>query len=94
MSELNTIPPMNNPLGRYWDQPSAQEILIDDIHALMEHKHFIELKDYSHSTPGGVYPGKMWKRKAKGIWYLVWYGVVNNNCCKINSREIIKLGKG
>lgn len=93
MSELNTIPPINSPLGRHWTQPNVQNILIDDTHALMEDSDFNELKDYSHSIPSGVYPGKMWKRKAIGLWYLSWYGAVKNDSCKINSREIIKIEK-
>jgi hypothetical protein len=85
-AEKNMIPPMTDPLGKYWDQPSTENILLDDTHALMDQKTFEELNDYSCSNPTGAYEGKMWKRfdgsydvayLAKGnkpVWMLCWFG--------------------
>ena len=82
----NIIPPITHELGRYWDQPSTAEILIDDTHALMTLATFDELAEYSASNPSGAYEGKMWKRNdgsfdrqfiANGgvpTWFLCWYG--------------------
>lgn len=55
------IPPMTDPMGQYWDQPSRFEIEIDETHAMMTRETFDKLRNYSHSQPTGVYPGKMWK---------------------------------
>ena len=85
----NKIPPMNHPLGKHWMQPNAQDIDIDDTHALMDEKSFNELKDYSGSLPSGVYEGKMWKRKCIGRWYLFWYGFAEGDFCSNNIREIL-----
>lgn len=70
----NTIPEMIHKLGRYWDQPSRDLILVDDTHALMDETTFKKLANYSMSKPSGVYPGKMWKQKSGGKWYLRWFG--------------------
>lgn len=34
------IPPITDPMGRYWDQPSRDEIIVDDTHAVMTVKTF------------------------------------------------------
>jgi hypothetical protein len=60
MKIKNQIPPMTNDLGAYWEQPKANEILIDDTHAVMSTKTFNALKQYNCSMPSGVYEGKMW----------------------------------
>ncbi len=80
------IPPITDPMGKYWQQPDRSRIVIDDTHALMDLKTFEELAEYSCSQPSGVYEGKMWKRHngiydrrfiaAGGVpnWMLCWYG--------------------
>ena len=82
----NVIPPITHELGRYWEQPPAAEILVDDTHALMTRATFDKLAEYSTSFPTGAYEGKMWKRhdgafdeefKADGgmpEWLLCWFG--------------------
>jgi hypothetical protein len=82
------IPPITDPLGKYWDQPKG-EILVDDTHALMDRKSFGELGEYSTSTPSGVYEGKMWKTFSKRVWYLRWYENSGPNHCRIQTRRII-----
>lgn len=71
-----TIPPMTHPLGRYWDQPSREEILIDEKHALMQIDTFSKLHEYSSSIPSGVYEGKMWRAwdPKLRMWVLRWFG--------------------
>lgn len=96
------IPPMVDPLGRYWKQPSPERILVDDTHALMDRATFTQLQDYSSSMPSGVYIGKMWSRHdgiydlkflasgGKPEWLLVWYGAsADPGMCSINSRQIL-----
>lgn len=87
----NFIPPMTDPRGRYWSQPPATAITIDDTHALLSHATINALMEYSTSTPSGVYPGKMWKCQHEGRWYLRWYGIVpgNDSVCSNNWREIL-----
>jgi hypothetical protein len=79
---------MTDPLGKYWEQPPREEILVDDTHAVMTKKNFEQLKDYSRSQPTGAYQGKMWKAQTlerlekpdglyirwTGEWTLCWYG--------------------
>lgn len=88
----STIPPMTDPLGRYWKQPNPAAILLDDTHALMSAADFNSLAEYSRSTPSGVYPGKMWKAiLSDGSRYLCWYGAVEGNpkVCSNNNRLIL-----
>lgn len=79
-SIAHLIPPITDPLGRSWDQPSRFLIEVDETHALMSQAVLDRLKDYSCSMPSGVYPGKMWKCRvnyydeSKG-WLLRWYGL-------------------
>ena len=82
----NLIPAITHELGRYWEQPSPAEILVDDTHALMTRATFDKLAEYSASNPTGAYEGTMWKRhdgdfdeafKARGgvpEWLLCWFG--------------------
>lgn len=96
------IPPMTNPLGKYWKQPSPERILVDDTHALMDRATFEEIPEYSGSFPSGVYEGKMWSRLdgkydqkflaagGQPEWLLVWFGHSSDpEKCSINSREIL-----
>lgn len=85
------IPPITDPLGRHWQQPGAEKILIDDSHAIMDRQTFDALADYSCSVPSGVYPGKMWKAVASdGRKFLRWYGIADDlRLCTCNQREIL-----
>lgn len=68
------IPPITEPLGRYWEQPDRALILIDAHHAVMDAAAFAQLLEYSCSKPTAVYEGKMWKAQFDGVWYLRWFG--------------------
>ena len=70
------IPIMDDPLGKYWDQPiDMTSVPIDKTHALLSPLQFHGLPDYSRSKPSGVYPGKCWKGLDRsGVWYLAWWG--------------------
>ena len=89
---INIIPPMTDSLGNFWIQPSTENILIDDTHAVMCRDDFNLLVDYSHSVPSGVYPGKMWKTTAQGgRQFLWWFGISpsRDDICTNNRREIL-----
>ncbi len=86
------IPPMTDPLGRFWKQPACAEILVDSKHAVMSRGSFNQLSEYSTSRPTGVHPGKMWKAIAPdGMPYLCWYGIVDgrDDLCSNNARPIL-----
>lgn len=98
----NFIPPITNEMGRYWEQPSNEQIAVDDSHALMDTATFDALAEYSCTHPSGVYEGKMWRRhngiydekflKSGGIpeWLLMWFGPSDDpDKCSINSRKIL-----
>lgn len=82
---------MTDPLGRHWEQPTRDQIQIDDTHALMEKDAFWALHNYSTTMPTGVYPGKMWRAFRGGTWWLRWYGIVpgDETVCSCNEREIL-----
>ena len=86
----NTIPEMTDPLGAHWNQPSRDEITIDDTHALMSLETFEKLPEYSFSQPSGVYNGKMWRHLAGGgEWFLCWFGdSTRPDCCSTYYRAI------
>lgn len=98
---MNTIPPITDPLGAHWQQPSPADILIDDTHAVMTEAVFKRLLEYSTTRPGGVYPGKMWRRHdgvydrrpnaPAPVWLLCWFGIVpgNDKVCSNNYRKIL-----
>jgi hypothetical protein len=69
---VDVIPEMVHKLGRYWEQPAREKIMVDEHHAYMDTETFRALKDYSVTNPTGVYSGKMWKRYGNG-WVLCWY---------------------
>lgn len=100
----HTIPPITEPMGKYWKQPSLSDVLIDDTHALMDEKRFMELAEYSASNPTGCYPGKAWRRHdgafdekfirsgGKPIWKLCWFGFSKNGdpkLCSNNYRTVL-----
>lgn len=75
------IPLMNDPLGKYWEQPrDIREVPMDDDVVLLSPSQFAGLHEYSATMPTGVYPGKCWKRvelNHDGSHHrtlLVWYG--------------------
>lgn len=81
-------------LGKHWQQPNRDNVLIDNTHALMSNYSLGELHEYSMSIPTGVYEGKMWKAKIKAKWYLRWYGVEDEEgFLPILIREIIVVGE-
>jgi hypothetical protein len=81
---------MTNPLGKYWEQPNREDILVDDTHAVMTRNAFNHLKEYSVTNPTGAYEGKMWKSRGRkavkndsdqdvgwvwtDVYTLCWYG--------------------
>lgn len=87
----NIIPLMTDQLGRYWEQPPVDNILIDDTYAVMDEHTLKCLCDYSRSMPSGVYPGKMWKAiMPNGQTFLRWYGEHSDpNMCSNNQREVL-----
>ncbi len=89
--KYNVIPPMTDPLGKYWDQPDTSRMLINSKYAVMTEKEFTELKDYSNSQPTGVYPGKCWKATYNGWTKLCWFGISDKGekYCSVNYRTIL-----
>jgi hypothetical protein len=69
----HSIPPMVDPLGRYWDQPSREKIAVDEEVARMTQQTLDQLAEYSCTIPTGTYAGKMWKRREGDVWLLCWY---------------------
>lgn len=94
------IPPITDPMGKYWNQPSRDQIEVDDTHALMSQQTFKQLPEYSTTFPTGVYDGKMWRRH-DGVcdpnrdpsnckWLLCWYGPSDKpDRCSIEFREVL-----
>ena len=99
----NHIPPITDPMGSGWDQPSRSDIDFINGRAVMTKATFDKLPEYSASLPSGVYEGKMWKRldgrhdptarKEDIRWLLMWYGPSKKpDQCSINHLPItIKL---
>ncbi len=83
------IPPMTDPLGRHWDQPARERILVDETHAVMDEATAARLSRYDRSVPSGVYAGKMWRRMNWLCWFVDGPGPKE---CTIVSREILVLG--
>jgi hypothetical protein len=94
MTELNVVPPITDPLGRHWDQPAAEDILLHEKHALMTPGTFKQLHEYSTTLPTGTYSGKMWRRRIPfrgepARWFLCWYGEIVGTEIMIYNREIL-----
>lgn len=95
--DSNVIPPITDPMGKHWKQPSTDNILIDDAVALMDERTLKALPEYSATIPTGAYEGKMWKankrffhRDEQPIWVLCWYGPHEDKTkVSINVREVI-----
>jgi len=89
------IPPISDPQGKGWNQPSTEKIKIYDKTAVMCKETFDALNEYSTSIPTGVYPGKMWKVHLKNVknndkWFLRWFGESKDpKYCSNHCREII-----
>lgn len=90
--DVNNIPDVVSPLGKYWDQPDKENIEVYDDHAKMKVKDLLKLSEYNTSIPTGSYVGKMWRRKLDGDWLLYWYGYDKegrNDYVRILSRKIV-----
>ncbi|MFZ6686617.1 hypothetical protein ACO0K0_02580 [Undibacterium sp. SXout11W] len=96
----NQIPEVTHQLGKHWEQPQRECILIDDQHALLSRSDFNKLSEYSSTIPSGVYEGKMWKRldglfdplckPCNREWLLCWFGFgIDKGRCSINFRKIL-----
>jgi hypothetical protein len=91
-AEVNhAIPDMTDPLGAHWRQPSRDEILVDERHAVMRRATLQQLHEYSRSFPTGTYTGKMWRRStATGEWFLCWYGdMVGTDQISVQYRPVL-----
>jgi len=64
------IPEMTDPLGKSWDQPDKEEIVLRDGMAWMSPEAFEKLAVYSFSDPTALYLGKMWRAERDGQWWL------------------------
>ncbi len=89
------IPPMTNKLGRHWDQPSRDLIVVDEKYALMSTQTWDCLHRYDCSVPSGVYAGKMWSSQHGSLRQLHWYGLSygvagrQGDYCDIHTREVL-----
>lgn len=70
-------------MGKHWEQPPIEDILVDDTHTVMTRSTFLQLKNYSRTNPTGAYQGKMWRREEPDLregsikptlWLLCWFG--------------------
>lgn len=87
---LETIPPITEKLGKYWEQPDSNKMLIDESCAIMGMESFHKLAIYSCSLPTAAYEGKMWKCKYGPEWLLCWYGLSEKpGMVSINMRPIV-----
>lgn len=86
------IPPMVDPRGAFWVQPSPSEFAIGEC-AITTLPTFKKLNEYSSTVPTGVYPGKMWKRRERGdVWYLCWYAESESEgYCDIRRKRLLVL---
>lgn len=67
------IPPITEPLGRYWDAPDKSEIRLSLAFAWMTEESFKKLLTYQHTNPTGIYAGKMWKLQGwREKWMLAY----------------------
>lgn len=103
MTAVAVIPSITDPMGRNWEQPRREDILVDGTHALMSSAAFHQLAEYSGTLPTGVYPGKMWRRHdglfdvayrragGKPGWRLCWFGESEKGpgFCSINHRIVL-----
>lgn len=87
-----TIPPITDPLGLYWEQPSREAILIDERNAIMASADWKRLHQYDCSVPSGTYIGKMWGCTTRtGERLLRWYDKIVGDMITIESRVVIQI---
>lgn len=67
------IPPITDPLGKYWSQPKTENIKFAFKCAWVSKQDYALLAEYSATNPTGAYQGKMWKRIVRGQAYLCWF---------------------
>jgi hypothetical protein len=67
MKASTIIPPITDPLGRYWEQPDLNDIEIITDFALMTEDTLQKLHTYSTTLPSGTYDGKVWKSEIKDV---------------------------
>lgn len=81
---------MTHPYGKVWNQPAdIRTVPMNKTHVLLSRVQFRKLSEYSSSIPSGVYDGKCWKRRERGVWLLCWYGPSDDpKNCAVMSREI------
>jgi len=80
----DVIPIIESTLGKDWNRPSLDKILVDDYCAVMEKETFDALLNYSFSLPSSLYSGKMWRQNN----YLC-YCTENEYSVFINRRGIL-----
>lgn len=80
---------MTDPLGRHWQQPPRERVLVDDEHALVSKADFDLLLDYSGSRPTGAYDGKMWRARFRDDWWLMWYANVGDGFGEVKFRKLL-----
>lgn len=90
------VPPITEPLGRYWEQPDPTNWLFSPTEVLMPAADLLLLSDYSYSQPSAVYEGKMWRLRnfpeRDPNWYLHWWGPSENpQMCRNHVRKIITI---
>lgn len=90
------IPVMDDPLGKYWDQPKdIRRAPMDATHVILRPGQVRELSEYSAPWPTGVYPGKCWRciESKPDRHLLVWYGPeTDTGMCEIMFRELLSVG--
>jgi hypothetical protein len=84
---------MDDPLGKYWDQPrDIRQAPMDETHVLLTPRQIRGLHEYSSSIPSGVYPGKCWMLVRGKQRFLRWYGdETPDHLCPILFREILEV---
>lgn len=86
---IELVPAITDPMGRHWQQPKRENVLVDATHACCTRRDFEALLEYSSTIPDGKYVGKMWKRHEPPRWLLCWYSPGEPGFLKINARELI-----
>lgn len=99
------VPAIELDLGRNWSQPTRDflnfhmapeqpgSLVLKPKAVYMTKRTMEELREYSSTTPTGVYPGKMWRGHWDDTWYLLWFSEVKSdpNMCAVNSCPILLL---
>lgn len=87
------IPVMDDPLGKYWEQPrDIRQAPMDETHVILTPRQIDGLLEYSRTMPSGCYPGKCWLRIERDRRLLVWFGdETPQHTCPILFREILEV---